>query len=60
MEKNNKKNVIIILFDHLTMKCIFNEYSFEHYLHLMIKGVMKALLKVNHGIDKILQLHLIL
>ena len=26
----------ILLFDHLTTKCIFNEYKILHYLNLMI------------------------
>ena len=45
MEMNVNKNVIVILFDHLTMKGIFNELENLHYLNLMINDDMKINLK---------------
>ena len=50
---NTKKSVIIILFDQLTMKCIFKKSKHLHYSYLMISDVTKMKLKVNHGSNHI-------
>ena len=48
---NITRNVIIRLFDHFITKCIFNEYSNLHYLHLMINDVIKMKPKVWFGVE---------
>ena len=45
------ENLIIIFFIVLIMKCIFKKLKNLHYLHLMIKGVLKVILKVNLGTE---------
>ena len=43
-----------ILFENLTIKCIFNDYENLHYPNSVTKGVMKVLMKVNVGSDSII------
>ena len=50
MEVIIKKNVIVLHFAQLFMKCIFKKYSNLHYHHWKINDVMKKFLKVNLGI----------
>ena len=50
MVKNIDRNVINMLFDHLTKKCICNEQENVHFLNLMLNDVIQIILKVNHGI----------
>ena len=51
MLKNINKNLTIIFFLHLIMKCIFKKLIILHYLHVMINNVMKIILKLSLGIE---------
>ena len=44
-----KKNLIIKNFDHLIIKCDFNEYKNQHYHHLTKDDETKRLIKVHLG-----------
>ena len=45
------KNLIVLYFVQLIMKCILNVYWMLHYHYLMINDIVNVILKVNFGIE---------
>ena len=58
MERSNGGNVIINYYVQLIMKCIFEKFKNKHYLYSMKNDVMKVILKVYHGVQKHMILHM--
>ena len=53
MQRNIKKNVIIIYYVQLIMECISKNKKNQHYVYSMINDVKKVMLKVYQSIGKI-------
>ena len=48
--EDSQKNVIIILFDHLILQCIFKKKN-QHYLYSIMNDVMKKFSKVYPALN---------